>query len=280
MLPPNAETDVTKALKLEEITLAQRMNEAGAKCSRETEAAIARHGRSGNLSSGKFGKAIADLHIDRARRYVEAMLQSRRETLERFPEVGTPESFDGLLQRIEESIEGVLASIPVHLQRHMKTSSSPSSGNRRYELEEMKLKTSARLEVEKLKLECELLRSKERTPENPAPVPAPIPAPVSPASNDQRIPPESTKPRSGWLRELSWEFLKTGVSNYGWRAIEALAGFAFGSVPAVRAWIVAHLPGPLKSAEPHLLWILPIAAMAVGVLCRLFYRRFRGRPEA
>lgn len=276
MLPPNAETDVAKALKLEEIALAQRINEAGANCSRETEAAIARHGRTGNLSSGKFGKAIADLHIDRARRYAEAMIQSRRETLERSPEVGTPESFDGLLQRIEESIEGVLASIPVHLQRHMKTSSSPLSGNRRYDIEGMKLKTSARLEVEKLKLECELLRSKERTPENPAPVPAP----VSPASNDQRIPPESTKPRSGWLRELSWEFLKTGVSNYGWRAIEALAGFAFGSVPAVRAWIVAHLPSPLKSAEPHLLWILPIAAMAVGVLCRLFYRRFRSRLEA
>lgn len=272
MLPPNAETEVAKALKLEEIAIDQRMNEAGAICSREMEAAISQHGRSGNLSSGKFGKALADLHIDRARRYVEAMLESRRETLKRLPEVGTPESFDGLLRRIEEHIEGVLASIPVHLQRHMRSANPPAAGNRRYEIEGMKLKTSARLEVEKLKLECELLRSKERTPENPAPVP--------PASNDQRIPPESTKPRSRWLRELSWEFLKTGVSNYGWRAIEALAGFAFGSVPAVRAWIVAHLPGPLKSAEPHLLWILPIAAMAVGVPCRLFYRRFRGRRKA
>jgi hypothetical protein len=276
MLPPNAETDVAKALKLEEIDLAQRKNKANDICSRETEAAIARYGRSGNLSSGKFGKAIADLHIDRARRYAEAMIQSRRETLGRFPEVGTPESFDGLLRRIEEEIEAVLASIPGRLQPHMRSSNPASSANRRYELEGMKLKTSARLEVEKMRLECELLRSKTPTPENPAPVPVA----VASASDGAKIPPESTKPRSGWLRELSWEFLKTGVSNYGWRAIEALAGFAFGSVPAVRAWIVAHLPGPLKSAEPHLLWILPIAAMAVGVLCRLFYRRFRGRIEA
>lgn len=275
MLPPNTESEVTRALKLEEITLAQRMNEAGEICSHDTEAAIARHGKSGNLSSGKFGRAIADIHIDRARRYVEAMLQSRRETLEQFPKVGTSESFDGLLRRIEETIEGVLASIPAYLQWHMKSPIPPSSANRRHELEGLKLKTSARLEVEKMRLECELLRSKEPTPEHPAPIPVTVALP----SDGLRIPPESAAPPSGWRRELSWEFAKTGLVNLAWRGIEGLVGLVLGLIPAFRTWVVGQLPGPLKSAEPHLLWLLPVAAMALGFLCRFLYRRFRGRPK-
>jgi hypothetical protein len=143
------------ALQLEELLLGKAMEEI-CEWSRSAEEDATRDcAARGFLHSGVFGRKIAAIHRERAKRMVDKRIAVRRETLRQAPKLATEENFRDLLESAYMTIDGVFQSIPQHMSQQG-IQVAQADIQRKYEIEIGTLKRYAKREVEILKRESAL----------------------------------------------------------------------------------------------------------------------------
>ena len=147
---------LAKALELERINFIKAAEEIGEEVRQAEKAAIADLAARGLSQSGMAGQRISSLHHDRAKKMVERMIAFRRRTLEVAPEAATEALFLSLLKSAEETIEGVLKSIPQHIGRRGLPGSAINALLKRDEIQAHSLKAFARREIDIMRREFEL----------------------------------------------------------------------------------------------------------------------------
>lgn len=113
----SSKSRAAKALELEKLAWMKAVQEINDDSNRAEEQAVSHFSARGTLRSGLFGKKIAEIHRDRAKRIVDKGIELRRATLKIAPELATSDEFKKLVDSASDTIDGVMASIPTHLRK-------------------------------------------------------------------------------------------------------------------------------------------------------------------
>jgi predicted nucleotide-binding protein len=148
--------DCVKAvLELEALSRTKAIEEINSMARRAEEDAVRECASRGILQSGIFGGKIVAIHRDRAKQAAARIIAIRRESLTKCPELATPEHFETLTASVRDTIDGIVASIPEHLNRRgfQPPTASPRAKD---ETAALSLKAEAVRDIEILKKEFEL----------------------------------------------------------------------------------------------------------------------------
>lgn len=264
---------IQEALKLEDLTVSQRIQEANDKSNDEEKSALSKAAQSGLVNSGKFLKQIADIHFVRARRFVEARLDARRETLQRVPDVASPELFDSLLNRLHKDIELILASIPDHARRRQGPDANVNLLKRFQDEESTRLKSIARTEVERMRSEAELKRL--QTAATPPPPPAPEsnePHRTGSSPMTQATTTHAPEAKPTWLSKISSDVFTQVISG-------TLLTLIVPQLPALRSKVEPHFPDLWKQVDLPLWGVLFGVVLGSWMPLRWVVLHFRDRKK-